>query len=129
MIIKKVNINFNNNNVQYYYTKDFFFFTVHTKSVNNNKLWSLVTGICDTTLAGAVGHGSSAYSHEFFKRFPELRIEYRVDHRIDKAVHVAQPCGQDEHSDAGRTVLVQFGADRVQDVAREKWYPTEQKHS
>lgn len=65
--------------------------TVHTNSIN--KLWSVVTGICDITLAGAVSYGSSTYSHKFFKCFPKFWVKYSVDHRIDKAVHITQPCG------------------------------------
>lgn len=62
---------------------------------------SLATDVRCEALAGAVGHGSSAYPHEFFERLPEFRVKYRVDHRIDEAVHVAQPRGQYEHPDAG----------------------------
>ncbi|KAL4122493.1 hypothetical protein QTP88_014815 [Uroleucon formosanum] len=52
---------------------------------------SLAAGVRSEALASAVGHGSSAYPHEFFERLPEFRVEYRVDHRVDEAVHVAQP--------------------------------------
>jgi hypothetical protein len=90
---------------------------------------SLAAGVRGETLAGAVGHGSSAYPHKLFERLPELRIKYRVDHGIDEAVHVAQPCGQYEHPDAGRTLLIQFVADCVQYVAREERHPTEQKYA
>jgi len=62
---------------------------------------SLAAGVGGEALAGAVGHGSSAYPHEFFERLPELRVEYRVDHWVDEAVHVAQPSGQYEHPDTG----------------------------
>jgi hypothetical protein len=30
-------------------------------------------------------------SEDFLERFPELRIEDGVDHRVDAAVHVAEP--------------------------------------
>lgn len=90
---------------------------------------SFFADLCGETFASTVGHGSSAYSHELFERLPELRVEYRVDHGVHEAVHVAQPRGQDEHPDAGRTVLVQLVADRVQDVAREKRHPAEQEHA
>jgi len=62
---------------------------------------SLAAGVRCKALACAVGHGSSAYSHKFFERLPEFRIEYRVNHGVDEAVHVAQPRGQYEHLDPG----------------------------
>lgn len=79
--------------------------------------------------ASAVGHGSSAYTHELLERLSKLRIEYRVDNWIHEAVHVSQPRGQDESLHARRTVFVQFVAYRVQDVTREKRHPTKQKHA
>lgn len=81
------------------------------------------------TFASTVSHGSSAYPHELFERLPELRVEYRVDHGVHETIHVAQPRGQNEHPDAGRTVLIQFVAYRVQDVAREERHPAEQENT
>lgn len=81
-----------------------------TCNIFNNIRWmhtaqttaaSLAAGVRSEALASAVGHGSSAYPHEFFERLPEFRVEYRVDHRVDEAVHVAQPRGQYEHPDSG----------------------------
>lgn len=88
-----------------------------------------IISVTDETFAGAVGHGSSTYPHDFLERLSEFRVEDRVDDRVHEAVHVAQPRGQYEHLDSGRAILDQLVADRVQDVAREKRHPTEQKHA
>lgn len=66
--------------------------------------------------------------HDLLERFAELRIEDGVDHRIDEAVHVAQPRGDDERVHARTAVgLLQLRAQGVQHVAREERHPAEQK--
>lgn len=84
---------------------------------------SVVTGSRGETFAGAIGHGSSSYPHKLLESLSEFRIEYCVNHGVDKTVHVPQPRGQYEHPDPGRTVLVQLVADCVQDVTRKKRHP------
>lgn len=73
------------------------------------------------------GDPSSADVHNLFERFPKLGIEDRVDDRIHEAVHVAQPGGQNEDRHSGPAVRIQFGADGVHDVAREKGHPADQE--
>ncbi|KAF0767530.1 Uncharacterized protein FWK35_00021002 [Aphis craccivora] len=114
----------NNNNILQEVTANEHFVYNYKRQLRRS-FASLAAGVCGEALAGAVGHGSSAYPHKLFERLSELRVEYCVDHGVDEAVHVAQPCGQYEHPDAGRTLLVHFVADRVQYIAREERHPTE----
>lgn len=67
--------------------------------------------------------------HDFLESFPKLWIEYCVDDRIDEAVDVAEPGGQYECRYAWLTIHIQFGAHGIHDIACEKRYPTEQKHT
>lgn len=87
--------------------------------------------------------------HDFFERFPEFRIEYRVDYGINKAVHVParanneerglellqrdlkvslclpEPCCQNECGHAWLAIIAEFGAHGVHDVACEERHPAD----
>lgn len=66
--------------------------------------------------------------HDLLERLAEFRIEYRVNHRIDEAVHVAEPCGEDECRHARIAVgIAQFRAQCVQHVTREERHPAEEE--
>lgn len=74
-----------------------------------------------------LGRVSGADVHDLFERFPKLGIEDRVDDRVHKTVHVAQPRGQYKDGDARLAVHVQLHAHRVHDVAREERHPAYQE--
>lgn len=59
--------------------------------------------------------------HNFFKRFTKFRIENCINNWIYHAVNVAEPSGQYEGGEARTAVVVYFRADRVGNVATEKW--------
>lgn len=70
----------------------------------------------------------SAHVHQLLEGLPELGVENGVYHGVDEAVHVAEPCGQDEGSHPRLTLPPQFGAHGVHYVAREERHPAYQEH-
>ena len=67
--------------------------------------------------------------HNLFESFTKFRIENGIDDWIDKAIDVAQPCGQYEGSYTGTTVFIEFGAHGIHNVAGEEWHPAEEKNT
>lgn len=67
--------------------------------------------------------------HDLLERLAELRIEDGVDDRVDEAVHVAEPGGENERGHARRTVQPEDGAHGVHYVAREKRHPAYEEHA
>lgn len=65
--------------------------------------------------------------HDLLECLPKLRIEYRIDDGIYKAVHVAKPRGQNEDRHSGPAIRIQFRADGVQDVGREERHPADEE--
>lgn len=67
--------------------------------------------------------------HEFLESLAKLGVEDGVYHRVDKAVHVAKPGGDDEGRQRGLARRSELGADRVHHVACEERHPAEQEHT
>lgn len=76
-----------------------------------------------------VDWGSRTDVHEFLEGLAKLGVEDRVYDRVDEAVHVAQPGGDDEGRQGRLTRRPQLGADRVHHVTSEERHPAEQKHT
>lgn len=72
---------------------------------------------------------SRADVHEFLEGLAKLGVEDRVYHRVDEAVHVAEPGGDDEGGQWGLTRRSQLSADRIHHVAREERHPAKQEHT
>ena len=74
---------------------------------------------------------SSLVSHAEYllEGLPELWVEDGVDERVDAAVEVAEPRGQVEGDVPGHPTQLKLDAYRVDDVAREEGYPTDEETS
>ena len=66
-------------------------------------------------------------SENFLERFPEFRIEDCVDDRVDAAVDVSEPGGDEECRVARMPVGLYLDADGVDDVAGEEGCPANQE--
>ena len=64
-----------------------------------------------------------------FEGFSELEIENGVNDGIDERIYVTQPGGELKHGDSRLTFEIKLGTNSVHNVAREKWHPTDQKHT
>lgn len=63
------------------------------------------------------------HEHEFLESFSEFWIEYCVNDRIDKTIHITQPCGEQKCSDARLTGQTKFTAHRIHNIAGEERHP------
>lgn len=72
---------------------------------------------------------SGSNADKLAKSFPELWIEDRVNNRVDETVHVAQPGRYDKRSHSWLTIALELDAQRVHNVARKKWHPTNKKNT
>ena len=68
-----------------------------------------------------------AQSKNSSESFPELRIKYCVDDRIDTGVDVAKEGRGLEGKAARRSVEVVFYAESIEDVASEEWNPANEE--